>query len=87
MFRPTPVLWLAALVAAAPAAAFAQAQTGTGGGPASTVTAPNTSSVGRTMPPAAGTGAGTREERTERTPQMKDDDRIQKGICIGCGAK
>lgn len=74
---------LAALVM--PAAAFAQAQTGTGGGPTSTVTAPNTSSVGRTMPPSS--GAGPREERTERTPQMKDDDRIQKGICIGCGAK
>ncbi|MGV7030616.1 hypothetical protein [Methylobacterium symbioticum] len=85
MSRSLNPFWLAIVALALPSAAFAQAQTGTGGGPTSTVTAPNTSSVGRTMPPAA--GAGPREERTERTPQMKDDDRIQKGICIGCGAK
>ncbi len=87
MPRPTLALWLAALALAAPSAARAQAQTGTGGGPSSTITAPNTSTVGRTMPPSSGAGSATANDRTERTQQMKEDDRIQKGICIGCGAK
>lgn len=79
----------AALVIAAPTGARAQAQTGTGGGPTSTVTAPNASSVGRVMPRpgAGGAEADTRTDRVERTQQMKADDKIQKGICIGCGAK
>ncbi|WP_336489497.1 hypothetical protein [Methylobacterium nigriterrae] len=72
---------------AAPAAAQAPAETGTGGGPASTVTAPNTSSVGRTKPPGAAAGAATPADRVERTPQQKEDEKIQKGICIGCGPK
>ena len=87
MSRPLLALWCGALSIALPTAVHAQAQTGTGGGPSSTVTAPNTSSVGRTMPPSGGEGTANREERTERTPQMKEDDRIQKGICIGCGPK
>jgi hypothetical protein len=80
---------LAVLALAAPTAAGAQSQTGTGGGPTSTVTAPNASSVGRVMPRpgAGGAEADARMDRTERTPQMKADDKIQKGICIGCGAK
>ncbi|MBE7201726.1 MAG: hypothetical protein INR70_28520, partial [Parafilimonas terrae] len=49
-----PALALLTLGAVAPLPARAQAQTGTGGGPTSTVTAPNTSAVGRTMPPAGG---------------------------------
>lgn len=87
MSRPLLVLLCGALAFALPTAVQAQAQTGTGGGPSSTVTAPNTSTVGRTMPPSGGASTATREERTERTPQMKEDDRIQKGICIGCGPK
>ncbi|WP_191970125.1 hypothetical protein [Methylobacterium planeticum] len=87
----TPRLLAAALSFGAltilPAAAQAPAQTGTGGGPASTVTAPNTSSVGRTKPPGAAAGGITPGDRTERTPQEKADDQIQKGICIGCNAK
>ena len=76
-------------VLAAPGGAWAQAQTGTGGGPTSTVTAPNASSVGRVMPRpgSGGVEADDRTERSERTPMMKTDDKIQKGICIGCGAK
>lgn len=89
--RTLPALGaLAAILAlAAPGDARAQAQTGTGGGPASTVTAPNVSSVGRVMPRpgAGGAEADAQIDRTERTPQMKADDKIQKGICIGCGAK
>ncbi|GJE45064.1 hypothetical protein [Methylobacterium soli] len=70
-----------------PAAAQAPAQTGTGGSPTSTVTAPNTSSVGRTKPPGAAAGGVAPGEQTARTPQQKQDDKIQKGICIGCGPK
>ncbi|GJD77037.1 hypothetical protein [Methylobacterium gregans] len=85
--RARTLLILAAL--AAPTGAWAQSQTGTGGGPTSTVTAPNASSVGRVMPRpgAGGVGADAQLDRTDRTPQMKADDKIQKGICIGCGAK
>ena len=80
---------LCALSAAAPATALAQAGTGTGGGPASTVTAPNTSAVGRTMPPAGGdAGSATAgDDRRQRTPEQKQDDKITNGICIGCGPK
>lgn len=77
-----------AVAVATPAAAQAP-QTGTGGGPTSTVTAPNTSAVGRTMPPASGGGLERidrgearsieRESRTERR-----NDKIDTGICIGC---
>ncbi len=72
-----------ALWAGTAAPAFAQATTGTGGGPTSTVTAPNTSATGRTMPPAATAG----EPRGKRTQEQKVDDKITRGICIGCGPK
>lgn len=67
--------------------ALAQAQTGTGGGPTSTITAPNTSSVGQTKPPGSAAGATTPDDRRSRTSTEKKDDEIQRGICIGCGAK
>ncbi|GJE40352.1 hypothetical protein [Methylobacterium persicinum] len=78
-----------ALWAGTAAPAFAQATTGTGGGPTSTVTAPNTSATGRTMPPAGGdAGAATAgEPRGKRTQEQKVDDKITRGICIGCGPK
>ena len=70
----------------APSSALAQAQTGTGGGPASTITAPNTSSVGQTVP--RGGGAATEGSRADqRTEQQKAEDKISRGICIGCGPK
>jgi hypothetical protein len=69
------------------AAAQAPAQTGTGGGPTSTVTAPNTSAVGRTKPPGGGRRRRHARRPRRRTPQQKEDDQIQKGICIGCNAK
>lgn len=77
------------LSAGASVSAWAQATTGTGGGPSSTVTAPNTSATGRTMPPAGGNaGAATAEDnRVQRTPEQKVDDKITRGICIGCGPK
>lgn len=76
-----------AVLALAPATAFAQARTGTGDGPDSTVTAPNTSVVGRTMPPGRGAGATTADDRRERAREEKEDDMISQGICIGCGPK
>lgn len=78
-----------ALWAGTTAPAGAQATTGTGGGPTSTVTAPNTSATGRTMPPAGGdAGAATAgDNREHRTQEQKVDDKITRGICIGCGPK
>ncbi|GJE56024.1 hypothetical protein [Methylobacterium thuringiense] len=69
------------------APAFAQTETGTGGGPTSTVTAPHTTSVGQTKPPGAAAGPGPAETREGRTERMNKDDKIMKGICIGCGTK
>ena len=59
LLRPLTLAALS-LACAAPLAAqtVAPDQTGTGGGPASTITAPNTNSLGVTKPP--GTSLGTR---------------------------
>jgi hypothetical protein len=83
-FAAPPV---ALLLALAPASALAQARTGTGGGPDTTATAPNTTSVGQTKPPSG--AGGTREDSRsgDRTQQEKADDKISRGICIGCGPK
>ncbi|GLS46861.1 hypothetical protein [Methylobacterium brachythecii] len=72
---------------AAPTLAQSVDQTGTGGGPASTLTAPNTSAVGQTKPPGAAAAPDRAESREARSDQMKRDDKIMKGICIGCGTK
>ncbi|GJD36153.1 hypothetical protein [Methylobacterium aerolatum] len=87
--RPVPIRAILVLGILAPVSALAQPATGTGGGPTTTVTAPNTSAVGRTMPPAGGdAGLATADEnRRVRTPEQKQDDKITKGICIGCGPK
>lgn len=84
------ILLATVLGAAFATAAAAQApQTGVGGGPTSTVTAPNTSAVGRTMPPAGGGGLD-RIDRTEsrsierETRTERKNDSIDTGICIGC---
>lgn len=57
-------------------------ETGTGGGPTSTVTAPNTSSVGRTMPKPGGKDVD--RNLTRETPNEKKADKIMDGICRGC---
>lgn len=57
-------------------------QTGTGGGPASTVTAPNTSSVGQTMPRPGGRDVDRNLDR--KTQDDKKADKIMDGICKGC---
>ncbi|WP_232631203.1 hypothetical protein [Methylobacterium sp. Leaf118] len=87
----TRFLLAAVLTAAltAPAAAQTPSQTGTGGGAGSTVTAPNTSAVGRTMPPTGGGGV-ERIDRSEsrsigrETAVERKNDKIDTGICIGC---
>ncbi len=88
-FRHGAVRAVLVLATLAPVSALAQAVTGTGGGPTSTVTAPNTSPTGRTMPPAGGAAglATAGEDRRDRTPVQKEDDKISNGICIGCGPK
>ncbi|MEE7489797.1 hypothetical protein [Methylobacterium oryzae] len=88
MIRPLTKLGLALLMPIlAVSAAAAQTQTGTGGGPASTATAPNTSSVGRVMPPSRGAGAATPDDRRVRTPREAQNDRLMRGICIGCAPR
>jgi hypothetical protein len=88
MTRPITILGLSILLPLlAATAAAAQAQTGTGGGPATTAPAPNTSSVGRVMPPSRGAGEATPDDRRERTPQEAQNDKVMRGICIGCAAK
>ncbi len=81
------ILTAAALTAALTASASAEspAQTGTGGGAHSTIYAPNTSPVGRTMPPAGAGGARRDADNPDRETSMeKKNDKIDTGICIGC---
>ena len=72
-----------------PGSALAQSrvapdETGTGGGPRSTITAPNTNSLGVTKPPGTSMGPGevpsSREQRRERALT----NRIDNSICDGC---
>ena len=85
--RISALAFAAAMASCLAGQALAQAETGTGGSPASTVTAPNTSRVGRTMPPSTGAGAATADDRRTRTPNEKQDDQLMRGICIGCSPK
>ena len=59
-------------------------QTGTGGGPRSTITAPNTSSVGQTVPHPGAADQRLERRIDDRTRQERVDDRIDTGICVGC---
>jgi hypothetical protein len=59
-------------------------QTGTGGGPRSTITAPNTSSVGQTVPRPGAVDHRLERRIDDRTREERVDDRIDTGICIGC---
>ena len=60
-------------------------QTGTGGGPRSTITAPNTSSVGQVVPHPGRPDARLERRIDDRTAVERADDRIDNGICVGCG--
>lgn len=87
---PRTILTLVAIAASLAASdAPAQDRTGAGGGPSSTATAPNKSSLGQTKPPTGGdAGAATADAPPDRrTPEQNQDDKISRGICIGCGPK
>ncbi|KAB1074619.1 hypothetical protein [Methylobacterium planeticum] len=85
MPRMIPVTFLVISLAlhAGSTASFAQtAVTGTGGGPETTITAPNTSSVGRTMP--TGTADAPLLDPRERTSRQRNLDAVLNGVCAGC---
>jgi hypothetical protein len=79
---------LAALSLALPATLAAQTvapdETGTGGGPASTITAPNTNSLGVTKPPGTSLGPGEVPSREEQRRERALTDKIDRSICDGC---
>ncbi|MCJ2050759.1 hypothetical protein [Methylobacterium sp. J-070] len=81
-------LTLAALSLALPGALAAQTvapdETGTGGGPASTITAPNTNTLGVTKPPGTSLGPGEVPSREERRRERAVTDKIDSSICDGC---
>ena len=74
------------LALAGPAAAqtVAPDQTGTGGGPASTVTAPYTNQYGVTKPPGTSMGPGEVPSRREQRRERALTDKIDNSICDGC---
>ncbi|GEP08936.1 hypothetical protein [Methylobacterium gnaphalii] len=83
--HPSSLLIVLALLA--PAGAFAEVrpdQTGTGGGPTSTITAPNTNALGVTKPPGVEEGPETPQERRELERIERRNQRIENGICDGC---
>lgn len=81
------VLGLACLAPASALAEEATDRTGTGGGPRSMVTAPNTTSVGQTKPPGSEIGPETPGERRERDAIRRENDAIDDSICAGCGTR
>ena len=81
-------LVLAALSLALPTALTAQPlapdQTGTGGGPTSTIMAPNTNRLGVTKPPGTSLGPGEIPSRREERRERALTDKIDDSICDGC---
>ena len=81
-------LTLAALSLALPGTLAAQTvapdQTGTGGGPASTITAPNTNSLGVTKPPGTSLGPGEVPPRAVQEHERARLNKIERSICDGC---
>ncbi|WCS23820.1 hypothetical protein LOK46_22075 [Methylobacterium sp. NMS14P] len=79
---------LALLSLAVPATLAAQGlapdQTGTGGGPASTITAPNTNSLGVTKPPGTSLGPGEVPPRAVQEHERARLNKIERSICDGC---
>ena len=59
-------------------------QTGTGGGPASTITAPNTNSYGVTKAPGTSLGPGEVPSREDQRRERALTDKIDRSICDGC---
>ncbi len=81
-----PTRPVALLAAALPAAAWAQGpdRTGTGGGPATTITAPYTNREGVTKPPGAALGPDDERARTVQRREEHAIERIENSICSGC---
>jgi hypothetical protein len=76
-----------ALIVSLPTAAPAQRapdQTGTGGGPDTTITAPNTDGLGVTKPPGTSLGPGEVPSPQSRRRERALTDRIERSICDGC---
>lgn len=74
------------LTLSAPLAAqtVAPDQTGTGGGPASTITAPNTNSLGVTKPPGTSLGPGEVPPPAVQERERARLNKIERSICDGC---
>ena len=58
--------------------------TGTGGGPLTAETVPNTTAVGQTMPPSRAASPSANRPIERRTPRQAAADAISARICIGC---
>ncbi|KST57253.1 hypothetical protein AO398_25640 [Methylobacterium sp. GXS13] len=84
----TRLLALAVLSVALPTSLAAQPrapdQTGTGGGPTSTITAPNTNNLGVTKPPGTSLGPGEVPSRQEQRRERTLTDKIDNSVCEGC---
>lgn len=86
LHRLRPILiGLAFVVPANLAAAGQPDRTGTGGGPDTTITAPNTTATGVTKPPGVEEGPATPQERRELQRIERQDNRLDNSICEGCG--
>ncbi|MGU3421965.1 hypothetical protein SAMN02799625_04813 [Methylobacterium sp. UNC300MFChir4.1] len=85
-FLGTATLGALSLALITPLAAQTRApdQTGTGGGPASTITAPNTNSLGVTKPPGTSLGPGEVPTPEQRRRERALTDKIEGSICDGC---
>ncbi|SDA30835.1 hypothetical protein SAMN02799622_04831 [Methylobacterium sp. UNC378MF] len=84
-FRPVGLALLSLAVPAALAAQpLAPDQTGTGGGPASTITAPNTNSLGVTKPPGTSLGPGEVPPPAVQQRERARLNKIENSICNGC---
>ena len=85
LLRPATLAALS-LAFAAPLAAqtVAPDETGTGGGPGSTITAPNTNRYGVTKPPGTSLGPGEIPSREEQRRERALTDKIDRSICDGC---
>lgn len=81
-----PLAALMLLGASVPAMAQADL-TGTGAGPLSTQTAPNTTAVGVTKPASRDASPTWRDNPDRRSRMELENDKIENGICIGCGPK
>ncbi|MFB0493543.1 hypothetical protein ABIE45_006199 [Methylobacterium sp. OAE515] len=81
------VLLVVALLLTAIEAQAQTDRTGTGGGPLSTETAPNTTTTGTTMPPDRAASPTATEHPDRPTREERAMDRIDDSICIGCEPK